>query len=173
MTRKFSILLYVSIIINLDIFLLTSCRFYSFTGASISSEVRTVSINYFPNKANTVKSSLSSMFTEKLKDYFTSQTNLNLTEHEGDLSFDGEITSYTIKPIDIQTNETARQNRLTIKVKVRFENKKDEIKNFNTTFSRHQDFAADEDLNDIEEGLMEEICNELIEDIFNKSVVNW
>ena len=58
-------------------------------------------------------------------------------------------------------------------MKVEFENKKDEIKNFNTTFSSHQDFSADEDLSDIEEDLMEEICNELVEDIFNKSVVNW
>ena len=24
-----------------------------------------------------------------------------------------------------------------------------------------------------EEGLIEEICNELVEDVFNKSVVNW
>ena len=45
-------------------------------------------------------------------------------ENDGDLSFEGEITSYSIKPIAIQANETARQNRLTIKVLVKFENKK-------------------------------------------------
>ena len=157
----------------LFVILLSSCGFYSFTGASISPEVETVSINYFPNKANTVQSSLSSLFTEKLKDYFTSHTNLNLTENEGDLFFSGEIISYTIKPIAIQSNETARQNRLTIKVKVKLKNKKDEKMNFNTTFSRYRDFPSDEDLNSIEEILMEEICNELIEDIFNKAVVNW
>ena len=45
--------------------------------------------------------------------------------------------------------------------------------NFNTTFSRYRDFPANEDLSSIEETLMEEICNELVEDIFNKAIVNW
>ena len=87
--------------------------------------------------------------------------------------FEGEITSYTIKPISIQANETARQNRLTIKVQVKFVNKFDKNINFNSTFSRYKDFPADEDLSQVEETYMEEICTELVEDIFNKSVVNW
>ena len=153
--------------------ILSSCGFYSFSGASISPEVETISINYFPNNANTVKSSLSSTITEKLKDYFESQTNLNLIEKDGDLLFSGEITSYTIKPISIKSDETAQQNRLTIQIKVRFENKKNEAMNYITTFSRYKDFSANENLVDIEEELMDLICNELVEDIFNKAIVNW
>ena len=50
--------------------LFCSCGFYSFTG-SISSEVKTYSVAFFENKANTINSLLSSTFTEKLKDYFS------------------------------------------------------------------------------------------------------
>lgn len=153
--------------------LFSSCGFYSFTGASISPQIETVSIMYFPNKANIVQSSLSAVFTEKLKDYFTKQTNLNLIDSEGDLLFSGEIISYTINPISIQSNETALQNRITIKVKVKFVNNIDHKMNFHTTFMRYRDFPANEDLSTLEEILMEDICDELVEDIFNKSVVNW
>jgi len=155
------------------LFFFSSCGFYSFTGSSISPEVESFSIKHFSNNATTVNASLSSVFTEKLKDYFTTQTNLKQNQTEGDLSFEGEITSYNIKPIAIKANETARQNRLTIKVKVKFVNKFDEKLNFNTTFSRYKDFPAEEDLNSVEEIYMEQICNEIVEDIFNKSVVNW
>ena len=77
----------------------TSCGIYSFTGASIPSEAKTISVNYFSNKAATVQPSLSQVFTEKLKDIFLEQTNLNLIENEGDLSFSGYISKYQIKSI--------------------------------------------------------------------------
>ena len=60
------------------IFIISGCGVYSFTGASISSESKTVSVEYFINKANTVQPILSQTFTEKLKDYLLEQTNLTL-----------------------------------------------------------------------------------------------
>ena len=157
----------------LSLFLLSSCGFYSFTGASISPNVKTYSVKYFQNKANTINASLSNSFTEKLKDYFSTQTNLQQIDSDGDLSFEGEITSYTIKPIAIKANETARQNRLTIKIEVSFINKFDDKLSFNSNFSRYKDFPAEEDLSSVEDIYMEQICDEIVEDVFNKSVVNW
>jgi len=154
-------------------FLFCSCGFYSFTGASISPEVKTYSVSFFENKSNTINSSLSSTFTEKLKDYFSSQLNIQQIDKEGDLSFSGEIINYEIKPIAISSNETARQNRLTIKVKVSFMNIFDEKMNFDSNFVRYKDFPSDEDLSVVEDIYMQEICDDLVEDIFNQSVVNW
>ena len=48
--------------------LLASCGIYSFTGASIPPGAKTVSVQYFPNKAATIQPNLSQVFTEKLKD---------------------------------------------------------------------------------------------------------
>lgn len=157
----------------LSLFLLSSCGFYSFTGASISPDVKTFSVKYFQNKANSINASLSNSFTEKLKNYFSTQTNLQQIDSDGDLSFEGEIISYTIKPIAIKANETARLNRLSIKIKVSFINKFDEKLSFNSSFSRYKDFPSEEDLSSVEDLYMEQICDEIVEDVFNKSVVNW
>ena len=152
---------------------LNSCGIYSFTGASIPAEAKTVSVQYFNNKAATVQPNLSQTFTERLKDMFLEQTNLTLNENEGDLAFSGYISKYQIKPMAIKANETAGQNRLTIAVKVTYKNSFDSENNFEQTFSRYHDYDSAENISDIESTLIEEITNELVEDVFNKAFVNW
>jgi len=152
---------------------LNSCGIYSFTGASIPAEAKTVSVQYFNNKAATVQPNLSQIFTERLKDMFLEQTNLTLNENEGDLAFSGYISKYQIKPMAIKANETAGKNRLTIAVKVTYKNSFDSENNFEQTFSRYHDYDSAENISDIESTLIEEITNELVEDVFNKAFVNW
>ena len=153
--------------------LISSCGIYSFNGASISKNTKTITIKYFKNNASTIQPTLSQVITEKLKDYFTQQTNLSINDNDGDLKFSGEITKYEIKPMAIQSNEVAGKNRLTIAVKVDFTNIYENEYNFSHTFSRYRDYESSQNFSEIEEILIEEISNELIEDIFNKSVVNW
>jgi len=151
-----------------------SCRVsYSFTGASISPNVRTVTILYLPNNAGLVVPTLSRTITDALKDYFTSQTNLVLVERNGDLLLDGAITQYTVQPVAIQGNETAALNRLTIMVYVKFSNKTDPKQNWESSFSRYQDYSSSLNLSSVQDGLIKEITDQLVQDIFNKSVVNW
>ena len=152
---------------------LISCGIYSFTGASIPTEAKTISVDYFSNKAATVQPSLSQVFTERLKDMLLEQTNLSLSENESDLSFSGYISKYQIKPMAIKANETAGQNRLTIAIKVTYNNSLDSENNFEYTFSRYRDYDSVQNISDIENTLIEEITNELAEDVFNKAFVNW
>ena len=161
---------------------ITSCGIYSFTGASIPPDAKTIYVQYFSNKAATIQPNLSQVFTEKLKDVFVEQTNLTLAEGEGDLSFSGHISKYQIKPMAIQSNETAGQNRLTIAVNVTFKSAIDSKVNFEQTFSRYRDYNSSWNLTDeeppgsgsqVEDMLIEEITKELVEDIFNKAFVNW
>ena len=153
--------------------LLVSCGIYSFTGASIPTEAKTISVKYFNNKAATVQPALSQVFTEGLKDMFLEQTNLTLSENEGDLAFSGHISKYQIKPMAIKANETAGKNRLTIAIKVTYNNSFNADNNFENTFSRYRDYDSSQNISDIEDSLMEEITNELAEDVFNKAFVNW
>lgn len=153
--------------------LLSACGIYSFTGASISPDAETVSIGYFQNNATMVQPTLSNSMTESLKDQFTSQTNLSLIDASGDLRFQGEISGYKIKPIAIQANETAAQNRLTISVKVTFTNTLDENQNYSQTFSHYADFDSSQDLSSVETELIDQIVIVLSENIFNKAVANW
>jgi hypothetical protein len=151
----------------------TGCKVYSFTGASISPDVKTISIAYFPNQASLVQPSLSQVFTEKLRDKFISQTSLNQVTLNGDLQFEGAITDYTAMPTAIQGNEQAALNRLTITVNVKFVNTKDEKQSFQTSFSRFTDYDSRKNLASVEQELINEICNQLVDDIFNKAVINW
>jgi hypothetical protein len=159
-------------LISLSI-LVVSCGIYSFTGASIPTEAKTISVQYISNKAAIVQPSLSQVITDGLIDAFAGQTNLEITENEGDLSFSGYITKYQIKPMAIKANETASQNRLTIAIKIKYNNSFDDKQNFETTFSRYRDYASSENIVDVEGVLIEEISKELIEDVFNKAFVNW
>lgn len=144
---------------------------YSFTGATIVGE--TISIPFFPNKADLVQPSLSQVFTEKLRDKFTQQSSLELVESDGDLNLEGEIISYNISPQAIQGDETAALNRLTITVKVRFTNKLKKEDDFDTSFKSFEDYDSNQSLSSVEEELINTICERLVEDIFNKAVVNW
>ena len=152
---------------------LASCGIYSFTGASIPADAETVSVAYFTKKATNTPATLNQTLTEGLRDLFINQTNLNLTEGEADLSFNGQITKYQLKPMAIKANETAGQNRLTIAIKVKYNNSFDEKQNFESTFSRYRDFNSTENLADVEDILIEEITKELLEDVYNKAFVNW
>lgn len=146
---------------------------YSFTGASISPEVKTITVKFFPNRAPNVQPTLSNVFTESLKDRFVTQTNLELVNRNGDLNFEGEITGYHVSPQAYQGNETAALNRLTITVRVSFVSRLEPDKSFDSSFSRYADFESSKSLAAVENALIEEIVEQLTEDVFNKAVVNW
>ena len=155
------------------LFGISSCGIYSFSGASISNEVKSVSINPFENIASLAPPVLSNTLTEALKDKFSSETNLTPLNSDGDLIFSGRITNYSINPIAIQADETASKNRLSIAVKVKFVNIIDEESNYDKTFSRYADYESSQDFTSIEESLSEEIVSQLIDDIFNEAFTNW
>ena len=153
---------------------LVSCKVqYSFTGASISPEVKTVSISQFVNVAPLVNPTLASNSTEALKERFVTQTSLALQDFAGDLAFSGEIVGYDVAPVAIQGNETAALNRLTITVKVKFVNVKDEKANFERSFSFYTDYPASQSFADNEQSLVATIQEKLVDDIFNAAVANW
>jgi hypothetical protein len=153
---------------------LQSCGVYSFTGASISPDVKTVQVSDFPNYAKLVNPALEQTFTQGLQDLFLNQTNLSLVNNNGDLQFEGEITEYRVTPSANTAQSTAAQNRLTIAIKVRFYNNKDEEQNFEKTFSHYEDFSANLQLSgSVEDGLVDLILERIFENIFNESVANW
>ena len=156
------------------ILVLNSCKVnYSMSGASIAPDVKTINIKYFTKTASLGPSSLSQTFTEKLKDKFLSQTNLAVVNGPADLTLEGAITGYTITPQAIQANESAARNRLTITVNVKFTNLKDEKQNYETPFSRYSEFDSNSNIATEEDKLIEDINSQLVDDIFNKSVINW
>lgn len=148
------------------------CGVYSFTGASISPDVKSVSIAAFPSYAPLAPPNMPQLFTEQLRDKFVNQTNLNLVPANGDIRFEGRISDYRTQPISIQGNSAA-QNRLSVSVNVTYTDTKNDDHSFEKTFTRFADFDASVNLSDVEQTLIAEINEQLIQDIFNQAVVNW
>lgn len=166
--RSISVILVV-VFIALGIY---SCSInYSLTGAPITA--KTISIDYFPNKASIINSGLSQDFTDAMRDKFVSQTKLELIEQNAELQIEGEIVEYITRPLAIQGNEQAASNRLTISVNVRFVNTQDESASFEQKFSNFEDYDASASFASVEDDLVIVITERLVQDIFNKALVNW
>lgn len=142
------------------------------TGGSIG-EAKTVSVKTFNNTAPLIQPTLAQAFTEAMKDVFVSQTRLNLVQTNGDMQFEGTITGYNVSPVAIQGNQTAGLNRLTITVNVKFTNLKEENKSFEQSFTRFADWQSSIPLSSVEGDLIKDINNQLVQDVFNKAVINW
>jgi len=149
------------------------CGVYSFTGASIPPEAKTVSIQFFPNRAQLVEPTLSTLFTEALRDQFVNQTNLTMIDRNGDMALEGEIVGYETRPMAIQGDQTAALNKLTITVNVRFVNKYEPDKEFEQKFSQFIEYPSESDLNANIAEYIDAINEMLTTDIFNKAVINW
>src|SRR5687768_11095102 len=94
----------------------SGCGVYSFTGANISPDIKTVSIPNFQNQANQGPANLSQVFSEQLRDYFQRNTSLTQVRTNADLQFEGAIIGYEVVPAAIQRQgeqDIAALNRLT------------------------------------------------------------
>ena len=160
-------------LIAICLLICSGCKFYSFSGASITPEMKTVSVQYFPNNAALVQPTLSQSLTEALKERLIAETTMSLVEQNADLSFEGEITNYAVSPVAIQQNETAAMNRLTVSIHVKFINNVDEKLSYESNFLRYEDYPSTSGLSSVEDQLIKSISDQLVEDIFNKALVNW
>lgn len=172
--------IYIAIVAFAAIFATTffvSCGYkitYNLSGGSIPPEAKTFSVAYFPNNAPMVAPTLSNVLTEGLRDKFSRQTRLAQVEEGGDFAFEGEITNYSSTTASVSSGDYALQNRLTITVKVNFQNAVDQTLSFNAkTFSAYADYDSSQLLIDVQDQLIEEIVDDLVNDIYMAAAGNW
>jgi hypothetical protein len=154
-------------------FLISSCGIYSFTGTSLSPDIKTFTIVNFNMGTAGGPSDLPQKLTEQLKEYFQKNTSLTLQQNGGDLLLEGTITGYDVLAAAPTANDQAGLNRLNVTIQVRFTNAKDETKNFDQSFTYFADFPQDQTLNQNESRLLPTIQENLVQQIFNKSAADW
>lgn len=164
----------IKIITILTLFLLVSCNVkYNFTGTG-KINAKTFQVNYFQNNADLVEPGIERTFTLRLQDLIQNQTNLNLTNSNGDLVYEGEITRYSVTPMTATADIRAAQNRLSITVNVRFTNKNKEEDNFEKSFTFFDDFPANTQLTGAQlTTSLDAIFERITQDIFNESLAKW
>ena len=101
-------------------------------------------------------------------------TSLEQVEMDGDLEIIGEISGYDVQASAVTADEVAAQNRLTVVVKVDFNNVKHPEDSFTgKSFSAYADYDSTNSLDAVESALCAEIIEKIIEDIFNATVAQW
>ncbi len=146
----------------------------SFSGASISPDVKTVRVDYFNNMASYVAPILSSTFTDDLTTKIQRETSLTFTKDTPDVLFEGVIIDYNSAPVAISGDEYAQENRLTIAIRVSFTNRVEPQYSFeNKTFTAYSNYSSSEVLTSVESTLIPEIVEQLVEDVFNAAFSNW
>jgi hypothetical protein len=163
------------LIVMAAVLCLAGCRVtYSFSGTSIDPDVHTICLPTFEYKAMRVNPSLSNELSEALRTRFRRMTSLEQVEMDGDLEITGEITGYDVQASAVTAQEVAAQNRLTVVVKVDFNNVKHPEESFSgKSFSAYADYDSSNSLDAVESTLCAEIIDKIIEDIFNATVAQW
>jgi len=174
MKRLFAILP----VIGCLIFLSPGC--YTLKSQSIPVNLHTINIGFFENNATLVVSTLSTQFTEALKDRIRTTTRLSIVNGEGDARMSGAITDYRIAPVSIQAtnNNTApiagaSQLSITVHVKFVYDKDKDDHTHisFDKDFTKTANYSGD--ISSQEQTLIQTINKQLIDDIFNAAFNNW
>ncbi len=152
----------------------TSCKFYSFTGASIPLDVKTFQVNRFENTSLLIEPGLENDFRNELIKILENQTNLGNVNSNGDIVYEGEITNYRVSPTTATSQQTAAQNRLTISVKIRFINNKKEDDDLEQSFSFFYDYPGSAQLvGGQKDTAISEIFERITQDVFNATLAKW
>lgn len=154
---------------------ITACRItYTLNGAAIDYNVyKTIYIAQFPIRAALVYPPLQQTFENELQDYVIRNTRLTIVDSNADIELEGEITGYQLSPQAVTEDAYASQTRLTITVRVKYIDNKDDKKSKDQTFSAYRDFPASEMLTDVQDELCQQISKELVELIFNATLGDW
>ena len=127
-----------------------------------------------------MNANLAQQFSTDIQNRFLQRTTLKGASENPDILIEGEITDYSITPTTISSAVNApggtiqaAQNKLTITVKLHYENKIEPDKSFDRTYSDEAVFSSDMDINSIETSQVKVVNERIINKIFNDTVANW
>ena len=157
------------------IVLYTSCSIsYKFNGASIDyTKIKSIQIGNFPIRSTYVWAPMQSIFQNKLTDIFASQTRLKQVKRNGDLILEGEIVGFDQFNKGISNSGYSNQVQLKMTVNVRFTNNKNHSEDFEQKFTATSTYDATQQLINVQEDLVTEMCKDITDQIFNATVANW
>ena len=144
---------------------------YSPYGAQTSG-ASTFSVTDFEPAHPLVSTTAAQSLSEALRDRIQRQSTLRLVE-EGELMFGARVVGWEVRPVNVQGNETAGANRITVSVVLTYVNQRDPSLSTERPFSRYVDLPSDQDVFSSEDLLVAELGELLSQDMFNATLGNW
>ena len=160
-----------TVLMGAAVVMLSSCGIYSPYGAQTSG-ASTFSVEDFEPSHPLVSTTAAQFLAEALRDRIQRQSTLRLAE-DGELEFRARVVNWEVRPVNVQGNETAGANRITVAIVVTYINERDPSLNLERTFSRYVDLPSNEDVFSQEEVIVEELGDLLSQDVFNATLGNW
>ncbi|HEY4612240.1 MAG TPA: LptE family protein [Bacteroidota bacterium] len=152
--------------------LLSGCA-YSFSGASVPPHLKTIAIPNVDDQSGYGDPTLRELFTSELVQRFISDNTLELSDAaSADAVLRGVITGVKEAPAVVAPGEQVTQRRLTVSVRVTFQDLKLRKTVWEQEFSNWGDFPSGGGATQRNEGLKEAI-RKLTEDILNNTVSGW
>ena len=146
---------------------------YSFTGTNINYDViKTIQIDKIANRAPYGGAPMEAMFNNKLQDKYANSTRLRLVKRNGDLQVAGEITGYDQFNKAVSADGYSSQVQLKLTVNIRFRNNKMN-QQWEKQFSATTQYDARQSLATVQEGLVNEMIDDIVDQIFNATVADW
>ncbi len=144
---------------------------YSPYGAQTSG-ASTFSVEDFEPAHPLVSATSAQSLSEALRDRVQRQSTLRLVPL-GDLQFSARVVGWEVRPVNVQGDETAGANRITVQVVLTYVNSLDPTLSAERTFSRYVDLPSTQDVFSAEEEIVSELGELLSQDIFNATLGNW
>jgi len=150
----------------------SSCGVYSFSGASIPNDVKSMSIEYISNRAPASWPSLDRIFNRELQNKMVQDAGMKLVESAGDYQLKGVINGYAITVQAPTAGTFSNTYKLTISVQVTFKNTKAVKQNeWTENFTAFEVYEGD--ISGKEDDLIQKISKNISNSIFNKIFSTW
>ncbi len=146
---------------------------YSFKGGSVPAHLKTLAIPLLDDQSGSGEPNLRENFTNKLIARFRQDNSLTLTDKaKADALLEGTVTGVTTTPQQVNAGETLSRQRLTIAIKVTYQDLKMKKTIYDKQYSDYGDYdisgGHDQRLVAINAAL-----DKLTETILNDTVAGW
>lgn len=163
-----ALFLFLSGTINLQ-----SCS-YSFTGASVPTHLKTISIPVFSDKSGSGELDLNRRLTNQLTQRFIDDNTLLVSDRiNSDSMLEGTIVTLSDAPAVVSGGEKVTSRRITVTVRAVY---KDLVKKqtvFDRSFSNYADYVVGGDITSVRKSAIDSAIKRIAEDILLGVVSNW
>ena len=152
---------------------LQSCS-YSFTGASVPSHLKTISIPIFIDRSGSGEFDLNTRLSNKLIQKFLEDNTLLLSDRtKSDSILEGTIVTLSDAAAVVAGGEKVSSRRITITVRTVYKDLVKKVTVFDKNFSNYGDYVTGGDITAVRKQAIDSAIDKITEDILLGVVSNW